>query len=91
LRKLGSNKIPLLFIYSSGNTGYEVLKAMLGKQFDELMNTNQVQLTIIEGADHTFTLRKSQDHVIGVIRDWCELFTETVETPEPRLAEPDVN
>lgn len=80
-KKLGSRQTPLLFIYSSGNTGFEALKVMLGKQFDALIHSKQVQLSIIDPADHTFTLRSAQDGVIDVISNWCKSLTESAETP----------
>ncbi len=82
LQTLGSRQIPLLFIYSFGNTGFELLQVMLGKQFDTLIHSSQVQLETIEGADHTFTLRNSQDRVLELIGNWCAPHVEPVVTPE---------
>jgi pimeloyl-ACP methyl ester carboxylesterase len=89
-RKLGSRKTPLLFIYSNGNTGFEALKVMLGKEFEPVFNSRQVQLAVINGTDHTFTLRSSQDYVIDTIANWCQPLIEPVETPIQVMEKPPV-
>jgi pimeloyl-ACP methyl ester carboxylesterase len=86
-KKLGSRQTPLLFIYSNGNTGFEALKVMLGKQFDPVIHSKQVQLSIIDGADHTFTLRSSQECVIDVIADWCKSLVEPAEASQVQVPE----
>lgn len=86
-KKLGSRQTPLLFIYSNGNTGFEALKVMLGKEFEPVFQSRQVQLSVINGADHTFTLRSSQDCVIDAIANWCKQLTVRVETPTFQMVE----
>ena len=71
LQQLGSRQTPILFVYSAGSSGFELLRATLGKKFDALINKNQIRLVTIEGADHIFTLRQSQEEVLKFIGNWC--------------------
>jgi pimeloyl-ACP methyl ester carboxylesterase len=86
LKQLGSRQTRVLFIYSAGSSGLERLRVMLGRQFDTVMNVSQVQLSLIEGADHTFTLRGSQERVLQVIADWCAPWVKPAST-EPEAVE----
>jgi pimeloyl-ACP methyl ester carboxylesterase len=87
LRQLGARQTPLLFIYSAGSSGLEQSQILLGKEFDELVNINQVRMVTVEGADHTFTLRASQDCVLEIIGDWCIPLMNSLPTPQSQMIE----
>jgi hypothetical protein len=85
LRQLGARQTPLLFIYSAGSSGLEQLQIFLGKEFDDLVNINQVRMVTVEGADHTFTLRESQDCALEIIGDWCIPVMNSLRTPQSQV------
>ncbi len=87
LRQLGARQSSVLFIYSAGSSGLERLQILLGREFDLLININQVRLVTIEGADHTFTLRQSQASVLEIIENWCVPLMESWNTPQPQVLE----
>lgn len=82
LKQLGSRQTPILFIYSAGSSGFEMLKAMLGKQYTSLINHHQIRLMTIDGADHIFTLRRTQDAVLEQIANWCAPLIRSAGQPE---------
>ncbi len=87
LKQLGDRQSSVLFIYSAGSSGLERLQVMLGKEFNVLINVNQIRLVTIEGTDHTFTLRHSQDCVLEVIEEWCATLAGSFNTPQPQFIE----
>lgn len=87
MKYLRSRQTPMLLVYSAGSSGLERLQVMLGKDFDTFVDGNQIRYTLIEGADHTFTLRGSQDIVIKLVADWCAPLVETFAISEPEIME----
>jgi pimeloyl-ACP methyl ester carboxylesterase len=61
----------LLHIYSEADEGLDYLYILLGHDtVGQLHADGQRQLEIIPGANHTFTLLWSQEHLLAVVRRW---------------------
>ncbi len=68
----------MLFLFSKGDPGWDQLRLLLGQKALEGHSNaqveNQVTVQVIPDADHTFTMRHSQEEVLGRIVDWMDGF-----------------
>jgi pimeloyl-ACP methyl ester carboxylesterase len=72
LRSLSERKVRLLNIYSEGDEGLDYLHVILGDKLTEWRASGSLRLEMIEGANHTFTLIWSQEHLLKVLRGWMQ-------------------
>jgi pimeloyl-ACP methyl ester carboxylesterase len=60
----------VLFIYSEGSTGLERLESTMGRDLRERVAQGDIQLEILEGVDHNYTLHAARRRVIDLIGAW---------------------
>lgn len=70
LSLLAERGVPVLFVYSEGNTGLDYLRTTFAKELNHLLATETVKLEVIPESDHLFTLLASQKHLLEVIQNW---------------------
>ena len=72
LHLLTERGIRLLLIHSEADEGLDYLHIVLGKNLHSLSLNNKIEVEIIKGANHTFTLLWSQERLLKVIQNWTE-------------------
>jgi pimeloyl-ACP methyl ester carboxylesterase len=70
LRLLAERDVRLLHVYSEGDQGLDYLRVVLGNRLHELSRHGLLETEIVHGANHTFTLRWSQEYLLKLVRDW---------------------
>ncbi len=70
LTKLADLQTKTHFIFSKSDPGLDYLDEVLSGRTQALIDKEVVELSIIEGADHTFTPRGTQDVLLRLITDW---------------------
>jgi pimeloyl-ACP methyl ester carboxylesterase len=70
IRKLPEVEARVLMIYSEGATSLERTQMLVGQFLKKMRQSGRLQLEVISGADHTFTLLDSQARLIEVIKGW---------------------
>lgn len=68
--KLSKRGVNVLHIYSEGDTGLDYLYLMLGDKVKELSATGQLNVNLILGSNHTFTLLYNQEDLTKAISNW---------------------
>jgi len=64
--------VRLFLVYSEGDEGLDYLHVTLGNELWALSALGKVRVEIIQGANHTFTLLWSQEHLLKVVHDWAQ-------------------
>jgi len=70
LRKLNARGVRILHVYAEGDEGLDYMYAIFGKRLESLARNGILELEIVGGTNHTFTLLWSQERLFGVINDW---------------------
>jgi pimeloyl-ACP methyl ester carboxylesterase len=70
LRSLSERGVRLLHIYSEGDEGLDYLHVILGGKLKEWRSDGRFHIETIQGANHTFTLLWSQEHLMKVVQSW---------------------
>ncbi len=78
LHSLTKRGVQLLHLYSEGDEGLDYIHVVLGRKFKELTDSGLLNMEIIEGANHTFTLLWSQERLLTRIRNWMEMTARNV-------------
>ncbi len=55
---------------SQGDSSRDYLDALLGSQVRELEATGNFRTEVVPFADHTFTLRSNQEHLMRAVVEW---------------------
>jgi hypothetical protein len=76
LRVLRERGVRLFHVYSEGDEGLDYLYVMLGDEIQDLIATEPSRFEIIEGANHTFTLLWSQEHLLKIVCNWAQAMLE---------------
>jgi pimeloyl-ACP methyl ester carboxylesterase len=84
LAELRRQGVRVLIVYSEAEVGLDYLQVIAGRPLREAIESGDVTLTIVPGADHVFTVLASQRRLVEGVSDW---FVETYVSPE-RRAEP---
>ncbi|HTJ85148.1 MAG TPA: hypothetical protein VL400_25705, partial [Polyangiaceae bacterium] len=61
LESLAERGVGLHFLFASGEPGLALLESRAGASVEKLSRAGRLELTIVEGPDHTFTARWAQD------------------------------
>ena len=72
LRLLAERGVRLVHIYSEGDEGLDYFHVMLGDKLQEWSASGLLRVEIIRGANHTFTLLWSQEHLSKVVHNWAQ-------------------
>ena len=70
MKSLAERGVRLLMINSEADEGLDYLHVVLGRDFRDLNTYNGVTFEIIHGANHTFTMRWSQDYLLHRVQRW---------------------
>ena len=71
LRDIGDRGVRLLFVFSKLDTALDYVNAFLDNRNKRLMRSGQFQNETVGGTDHTFTLRRNQQHLVNVLERWA--------------------
>ncbi len=69
---LGERGVRLLHVYAEGDEGLDYFRVMLGDQRQKRNAHESFKMEMIHGANHTFTLLWSQEHLLNVIHRWAQ-------------------
>jgi pimeloyl-ACP methyl ester carboxylesterase len=71
LRALAAKGTRVLHVHSEGDEGLDYLLVAAGRELRRWRETGLLQLEVIRGADHPFTLLWSQERLIEIVREWA--------------------
>jgi alpha-beta hydrolase superfamily lysophospholipase len=72
LRSVVDRGARVLHVYSEGDEGLDYLQAVFGHRLAAWRAEGLLEMEVIRGADHTFTLLWSQERLLEVVRDWIQ-------------------
>jgi len=72
LRSLSERGVRLLHIYSEGDEGLDYLHVILGDKLKAWRSDGRLDIETIQGANHTFTLLWSQEHLLKILQGWMQ-------------------
>jgi pimeloyl-ACP methyl ester carboxylesterase len=72
LRRLSERGVRLLHVYSEGDEGLDYFQMMAPERLPSGSTSGLLETEIIRGANHTFTLRWSQERLLDVIQCWAQ-------------------
>jgi pimeloyl-ACP methyl ester carboxylesterase len=79
----------LLFLYSKGDPGWDQLRLLVGQKdltkYSSDQNDGPIKVTVISDADHTFTMRHTQEDILGLILDWMAGFEDRFQSAKKAL------
>lgn len=64
--------VRVLIVYSEGDEGWDYYQLFLRRRLSTLVSAQQVELAVVEGANHTFTLLSHQQQVLALLGGWLE-------------------
>lgn len=70
LRALTERGVRLFHLYSEGDEGLDYLSVILEGEVQKWTEAGLLTTEVITGANHTFTMRWSQEHLLGVMEQW---------------------
>jgi len=76
LRLLNERGVRLLHVYSEGDEGLDYLHVILGNEMLELSAHGLLRVEIVQGANHTFTLLWSQEHMLKIVCNWVQVILQ---------------
>jgi pimeloyl-ACP methyl ester carboxylesterase len=74
--------VRLFIVHSEGDEGLDYLYVILGDELQALIASGKLKFELIKGANHTFTLLWSQEHLLNSIHNWAR---EIIERPPVTL------
>ncbi|MCP4405720.1 MAG: hypothetical protein GY801_51510 [bacterium] len=74
LPELSQRGVRLFLIHAEGDEGLDYLHVAFGKELESWIAAGIVKFEVIQGANHTFTLLWSQEHLIESILNWAQKF-----------------
>jgi pimeloyl-ACP methyl ester carboxylesterase len=70
LNRLAERGVRLLHVYSEGDEGLDYFRMLLGRELRRPAMRRLLEVKVVSGANHTFTLLWSQDHLVELVREW---------------------
>jgi alpha/beta superfamily hydrolase len=67
LESVAKRRVGMLFVFAARDPGIELLKIQGGAAAKSLRERNQVEMRVIDDADHTFTVRLARERLISVL------------------------
>ena len=64
--------VRVLIVYSEGDEGWDYFQLFLRQRLGVLLSGEQVELVVVGGANHTFTLLSHQHALLGTLGRWLE-------------------
>jgi alpha-beta hydrolase superfamily lysophospholipase len=82
--------VNLLMLCSEGDEGVDYMNVILGQDIRSMDGGEHLRIRILRGADHSLTLRASQQQVVDGVAEWADLVdrsrTDDAVQPEPLSA-----
>ncbi len=78
IRALNERGQRLLFLFSEGDAGLDLLQLILGRRYEELGDEGPTRRVIVPRSDHTFTLDRSQQRLHSLVEEFLEELAPTV-------------
>lgn len=70
IRSLTSRGVRLFHIYSEGDEGLDYFHVVTGGNLNAADSLQHARVEVIDGANHMFTLRWSQERLVGIVCSW---------------------
>jgi pimeloyl-ACP methyl ester carboxylesterase len=70
IRSVTSRGVRLLHLYSEGDEGLDYFHVVTGGDLNAIDSLQHARVEIIDGANHMFTLRWSQERLVGIVCSW---------------------
>jgi pimeloyl-ACP methyl ester carboxylesterase len=67
LRRITRQGTRIYFIFSASDPGHAMLREQAGRIVDKLRRDGQLRISIVDGADHTFTAHWNRDRLIELL------------------------
>ncbi|HEY4338400.1 MAG TPA: alpha/beta fold hydrolase, partial [Steroidobacteraceae bacterium] len=67
LQRLAKQHTDLLFVFAEGDPGLDLLRGGSGSVYDRLLRRGLLRVSMVEGADHTFTPYWSRERLIAIL------------------------
>ena len=71
-RLLAERKVDLLLVYSEGSSSLDVFHQVTESDLCNAGFSRNLEVEVIEGSDHVFTLLWSQRHLVNLIHQWAQ-------------------
>ena len=71
LRAVAGRGMPLLLVFSDGDTGLDYLHEVLGDDLRRLCSSGTIGFHVIPRSDHLFTLLDDKERLLSLVRDWA--------------------
>ena len=86
LQRLAKRHVRLLHVYSEGDEGLDYFLMMVGARLHDWKARGLLDVRVIRGANHTFTLLWSQDELLQTIRSWAQTLVQEQSSHESEPA-----
>lgn len=67
LHSIGNRSVRLLFVFATGEPGFDLLKRGGGSVVERLRNRGLLSIEFVDGADHTFTSRHTRERLADLL------------------------
>ena len=67
---LGKRGVQVLLVYAEKGISVDYFELTLADHLDRLRGSARIDVEVIPGADHTFTLPENQDRLVRLVTDW---------------------
>jgi predicted alpha/beta hydrolase len=67
LRRITRQGTRIYFVFSASDPGHAMLREQGGRIVDKLRRSGQLRISIVDGADHTFTAHWNRDQLIALL------------------------
>lgn len=81
LKRVAARKIDMLFVFSSSDPGLSLLKEQGGRTVGRLSRRDALRISMIDGADHTFTAHWTRDQLIMVLMAHLDRYAGSANHP----------
>jgi len=71
LRFVAERGMPLLLVFSDGDTGLDYLHEVFGDELRQLCSSGKIGFHVIPHSDHLFTLLDDKERLLRLMRDWA--------------------
>ena len=85
LRFVAERGMPLLLVFSDGDTGLDYLHEVFGDELRQLCSSGKIGFHVIPHSDHLFTLLDDKARLLSLVRDWVH--ERFVNMRQPALAQ----
>lgn len=75
LRQVARKKTDIYFVFAASDPGLSMLREQGGRRVAILERRGALRISVVNGADHTFTAKWTRDHLIGLLRTHLDRFS----------------